>query len=154
MSRMMCLPVEARVGLSRIIAPAGKFPPATSRLRSSWSRYRTGPFWPEPRTPTRVVAGALALRKVFPPSVEYCTSSVVANVKMIGSGHVAHGGTGQFGGHGGGGTRWINHRVITPLASPDTGNTVCSSGGLLKLPTGGNVSVGEKTSCGVVRTRR
>ena len=47
---------------------------------------------------------------------KYWTSRVVWNVRIIGSGHVAHGGTGQLGGQGSGGIRCTNQRAIIPLA--------------------------------------
>src|SRR5437899_214196 len=110
---MTCLPEDARVGLSRNLTPASDPPKVTSMLSNSMLSVRTEPFWPPPDTPTRVVAfDALAFWKVCPPSVEYWTSSVVAKLRMIGSGQSAHGGTGQNGGHGCGGMRWMNQRVM------------------------------------------
>src|SRR6185369_10553327 len=127
MDRMRCLPVEARVGLSRIITPPGRTPMVM--LSISMSSLPTGPIWPEgdPCTATRVSKlPVLAFWNVSPPSVEYWKSSVVGKVRMIGSGHVGHGGIGQLGGHSTGGMRCTNQRVMTPLAK-----TVTSPDGLL-----------------------
>ena len=138
------------MGLSRTITPIGRLPPWMSRASISVSNVCTGPVLPVARVRTLVSAGALALRYVRPPSVEYWKSIVVANCKSSG-GQVRHGsGSGHSGGHSSGGMRWMNQRAMIPFVRPGTaGNKVSSSDGLLKLPTGGSVLTAEKTSFGV-----